>query len=71
MPLSVPTRHPSIPAQNDTAVARAVAKLGGLPSSHRVLLLLDNAEGCLQDQGAVSLGQLLVKVRVCVLLPVY
>ncbi len=49
--------------QNNAAVARAAAKLGGLPSSRRVLLLLDNADGCLQGQNAVSFGQLLEKVR--------
>ncbi len=46
-----------------TAVTRAVAKLGGLPSSHRVLLLLDNVEDCLQGESAVSFGQLIIKVR--------
>ncbi len=60
-PIPVLTR--CLCTQDETAVARAAAKLGGLPSSHRVLLLLDNAEDCLQGQDAVSFGKLLVKVR--------
>ncbi len=32
-----------------------------------MLLLLDNTEDCLQGQCVVSFGQLLVKVRACVL----